>query len=360
MADIFINYATEDRALAAQLAAFLHEQGYSVWWDRELIAGQQFNAAIAQALKDCKLALVIWTRSSVTSRWVLGEAETAAEMKKLVPVRADDLATYDLPTGFRALHTIPLSDQDRLAHTISGLYAMPRKAVSHWAVIRMRLSRRVAAARRRLTGGNLAITALTVSLLAAGIYLYFAYSDWRRIKDSLQSDVFGEHREKFRYSPTAWLAQSKLDGSGAWKIIKGTREKQKLEDFARSYRDSIYVEFARLRIRRLDIFEKGQYEPVLPDSAQKTYSADGIAQLFPRTDPKDCERLWRARNEIYCRLGYCFILEKGQKVFSTENCPYDDSNRINTYNHWVDDILSSSKVEYDNFVLLRRLRCDDE
>jgi hypothetical protein len=50
--DIFISYAADDRDEAARLAASLRETGYSIWWDRELEAGQQFDEKLTQALAD--------------------------------------------------------------------------------------------------------------------------------------------------------------------------------------------------------------------------------------------------------------------------------------------------------------------
>src|SRR5215831_19081928 len=64
---------------------------------RELCAGQQFYGEIAGALAGCKVAIVIWTVSSIVSRWVLGEAETAASAEKLIPVREDSLSERQLP-----------------------------------------------------------------------------------------------------------------------------------------------------------------------------------------------------------------------------------------------------------------------
>src|SRR6516165_3854593 len=120
MNEVFISYARPDRKLAAGLAGVLEERGYSVWWDRELVAGQEFDATIRRVLDSCRAAIVIWTHASVGSRWVLGEAETAASKRKLIPVLADDLAPEELPIGFRALHTVTLSDTDGLLNAVKG------------------------------------------------------------------------------------------------------------------------------------------------------------------------------------------------------------------------------------------------
>jgi hypothetical protein len=143
MSEIFISYATVDGALARQLAGFLQEKGYSVWWDRELEAGVQFYSKLAKALAECKAAIVIWTAASIESRWVLGEADAAASANKLIPVRADALLERELPIGFRALHTIPLSDREGLLRSIrTHLEAVPKK-LSRWTIFKMRVARRL-------------------------------------------------------------------------------------------------------------------------------------------------------------------------------------------------------------------------
>jgi hypothetical protein len=105
MADIFVSYAREDLNFAKKLAKALETQGWSVWWDRRIAAGDRFTEVISRELKDGRCSVTVWSRQSVGSRWVHDEAEYALEQKKLVPVLADDV---DIPLGFRGVHAADL------------------------------------------------------------------------------------------------------------------------------------------------------------------------------------------------------------------------------------------------------------
>ena len=105
MADVFVSYARSDKALVAPLVAAIEAQGWSVWWDPEIDAGQQFDDQIEAELKAAKAVLVVWTPTSVASRWVRGEAREAADRGTLVPVRFDGVS---LPMDVRAIHTTEL------------------------------------------------------------------------------------------------------------------------------------------------------------------------------------------------------------------------------------------------------------
>ena len=61
MADVFVSYARSDKARVAPLVAAIEAKGWSVWWDPEIDAGQQFDAQIEAALKAAKAVLVVWT-----------------------------------------------------------------------------------------------------------------------------------------------------------------------------------------------------------------------------------------------------------------------------------------------------------
>jgi hypothetical protein len=109
MTDIFISYAREDRARAARLANALEVTGWSVWWDRKIIAGQSFDEAIEHELEAAKRILVLWSKDSINSEWVRNEAAVAAERRVLVPALIDPVK---LPLEFRRKQTIDLVDWD--------------------------------------------------------------------------------------------------------------------------------------------------------------------------------------------------------------------------------------------------------
>ena len=113
MADVFVSYARTDKSRVAPIVAAIESQGWSVWWDPEIAAGQQFDDQIEAELGKARCVLVIWTPTSVVSRWVRGEAREAADRGILVPVRFEEAR---LPMDVRALHTTDLDGwQDNAA-----------------------------------------------------------------------------------------------------------------------------------------------------------------------------------------------------------------------------------------------------
>jgi hypothetical protein len=107
MADVFISYASEDRDRAGKLASALSALGWSVWWDRRIIAGQTFDQAIERELETAKSVVVLWSKHSIASEWVKNEAAVASERGVLVPAAID---TVKLPLEFRRRQTAELID----------------------------------------------------------------------------------------------------------------------------------------------------------------------------------------------------------------------------------------------------------
>jgi len=107
MADVFVSYARADKARVAPLVAAIEAKGWSVWWDPEMSPGQEFDDQIDAELMSAKAVVVVWTPTSVVSRWVRGEARDAADRGVLVPVRFEQAR---LPLDVRAIHTTDLDD----------------------------------------------------------------------------------------------------------------------------------------------------------------------------------------------------------------------------------------------------------
>ncbi|MGE0829831.1 MAG: toll/interleukin-1 receptor domain-containing protein, partial [Hyphomonadaceae bacterium] len=97
MAQIFLSYASDDRARVKPLAEALQQRGFTVWWDRSLAAGDDFSSVIQRELQAAKAVIVVWTQTSVASVWVRDEAGRARDDGRLVPVMLD---AVEIPLGF--------------------------------------------------------------------------------------------------------------------------------------------------------------------------------------------------------------------------------------------------------------------
>lgn len=106
MADIFISYAAEDRGRIESLVRLLEAQQWSVWWDRELIAGPSFAEKIQENLESARCIVVAWSRHSINSNWCRDEAGEGLERQCLVPMVIDDVRP---PLGFRSAQTVFLT-----------------------------------------------------------------------------------------------------------------------------------------------------------------------------------------------------------------------------------------------------------
>ena len=98
MYDIFLSYAREDLEKAKRLATALEKQGWSVFWDRStLLAGQDLDEVIEQAIEQAYCMIVAWSAASEKSYWVRGEADIG-----LTLTQSDFLEIVDQPTIMHA------------------------------------------------------------------------------------------------------------------------------------------------------------------------------------------------------------------------------------------------------------------
>src|SRR6516164_7157590 len=112
MADLFLSYAHQDTKRAQTLAKLLEDAGLTVWWDRRMVAGDKIHDVIDEEIEKAKAVIVLWSPFSVKSDWVRGEAQTAHELAKLVPIK---IAECKLPINYRGIHTPAVYKKNELS-----------------------------------------------------------------------------------------------------------------------------------------------------------------------------------------------------------------------------------------------------
>jgi tetratricopeptide (TPR) repeat protein/TolB-like protein len=107
MADVFVSYASPDRERVLPIVRALEHRGWSVWWDRELLPGDTWPAAIERQLERARCVVVCWSKHSIESSWVRLEANRARQRANLLPVQLDETLP---PPEFGAYQSIRVSD----------------------------------------------------------------------------------------------------------------------------------------------------------------------------------------------------------------------------------------------------------
>jgi TolB-like protein len=105
--DVFLSYSREDQAVARRFAEGFQREGLRVWWDQALRSGENYDQVTEKALREAKAVVVLWSRTSVESRWVRAEATTADRRGKLVPVMIEPC---ERPIMFELIQTAEIAD----------------------------------------------------------------------------------------------------------------------------------------------------------------------------------------------------------------------------------------------------------
>jgi TIR domain len=106
MSDIFISYASQDRARAKQLAEALGRHGWTIWWDRNIPFGKSFDQVIEEQITEARCLIVLWSVHSVASDWVKNEAREGKARGVLIPVLIEETR---IPLEFRHVQTANLA-----------------------------------------------------------------------------------------------------------------------------------------------------------------------------------------------------------------------------------------------------------
>ncbi len=105
MPDIFLSYSREDQVTARRFADGLQREGLTVWWDQSLRSGEAYDKVTETALREAGAVIVLWSPTSVESRWVRSEATTADRRGALMPVMIEPCGR---PVMFELTHTVDL------------------------------------------------------------------------------------------------------------------------------------------------------------------------------------------------------------------------------------------------------------
>lgn len=169
--DIFLSYSRDDQAVARCFAEAFEREGFSVWWDQSLSAGEAFDRITEQALDEARAVVVLWSKKSVESRWVRAEATQGQSRDRLVPVMIEACRR---PIMFELIHTADLSgwrgdvtDPDWMAF-VAGLRRLIERKDDATQNTAVRAATSAATPRRRHRGIGWAVAAGIAALAGIG------------------------------------------------------------------------------------------------------------------------------------------------------------------------------------------------
>lgn len=94
---VFISYSHKDSKTVVGYIKKLESMGYRIWYDEAIPYTSKYDNIIAQAISNCTLFTVFFTRGSAASEYVLDEVHTARDENKVIhPVFLEDV---ELPEG---------------------------------------------------------------------------------------------------------------------------------------------------------------------------------------------------------------------------------------------------------------------
>ena len=97
--DVFISYSSKQKDIADAICQVLEEHDIRCWIaPRDIPIGAKYAAVITRAIKECKLAVLLFSELSAVSPWVESEINIAfSNRKPILPYKVDNanLSDYD-------------------------------------------------------------------------------------------------------------------------------------------------------------------------------------------------------------------------------------------------------------------------
>jgi hypothetical protein len=108
-ANVFLSYAKKDKQRVEPLVRQLQARGWTVFWDQDLIVGDDWREVIEWHLDNAQCIVTAWSKESNQSDWVKYEATRGRDQGILVPVSIDGTPP---PKLFDSVQTEDLGDWD--------------------------------------------------------------------------------------------------------------------------------------------------------------------------------------------------------------------------------------------------------
>jgi non-canonical purine NTP pyrophosphatase (RdgB/HAM1 family) len=118
---IFISYAHDDNDHVLDLTKALER--HEVWYDRRLLAGQEWWQEIETEIAACQCFIIMLSPRSVESEYCQKELEIALRLgKAIAPVLLEDMPIPDKLSKFQAISLIGGMTQEVIVRLLNGLF----------------------------------------------------------------------------------------------------------------------------------------------------------------------------------------------------------------------------------------------
>lgn len=280
MAHIFLSYASEDRDRAREVAVDLETLGWDVWWDRRLQAGKTFSGVIESEIGKAGCVLVLWSKSSIVSRWVRDEANEGLERNILVPALIERV---EPPMGFRSIHAADLidyaGDQNtpgfrQLVADLSALVGPPPSAPTRPLAL---AEPRPSPDRWKWLRGHwpLVAAAVVIALAAWGVVRYV--SDYERRTAELEARQKAFEEQRRRADEDAARRQVELEARDRAAAEKARAAEAEAARRTEAERERVAAEAAR---------RKADEERIAAEAARRKADEEHKRQQAARVPPK--------------------------------------------------------------------------
>ncbi len=208
MPDIFLSYNREDQGKAKLIAQALSDEGFDVWWDTVLRAGQTYDEVTERQLHESRAVVVLWSSRSVKSKWVRAEATLGDRKSALIPVMIEPC---DRPIMFELIQTADLVGWEGDTSSTSWRAFI--------ADVREHVERKAAAARPASSAVVSDAPAGAAKLETAPSAETVEAAFWMSVQDGDDSEEFESYLERYPNGHFATLARKRLAGLAAARAV---------------------------------------------------------------------------------------------------------------------------------------------